>query len=158
MRTVDSPAWVSGSALLVGRPEFERIGGFCEELFLYFEDADLCARHRELGGVVEVDSSFLVEHGSGKSSDSEDPDRMLSARDSISRLSARIFAARHGRRWHRPMLYALLAMAYVPRRALAALIRRRGRRAAVRSYIADLLAPKRAMRRLGVPDADRARS
>jgi N-acetylglucosaminyl-diphospho-decaprenol L-rhamnosyltransferase len=158
VRTVDAPAWVSGSALLVGRPAFERIGGFCEELFLYFEDADLCARHRQLGGVVEVDSAFLVEHGSGKSSNSEDPDRLLGARDSISRLSARIFAARHGRRWHRPMLYALLAVAYVPRRALAALIRGSSGREAAPSYVADLLAPRRAMRRLGVPDADRARS
>jgi GT2 family glycosyltransferase len=154
VRTVRSPAWVSGSALLIGRMEFERIGGFSDELFLYFEDADLCARHRSMGGRIAVDAGFVIEHGSGKSS--EDEERLLAAREAVSRLSARIFAARHGSPWHRPMLYALLALAYAPRRALAAMVRRRG--AGLASYVADLLVPRRVLRRLGVPDADRARN
>jgi N-acetylglucosaminyl-diphospho-decaprenol L-rhamnosyltransferase len=153
----ESPAFVSGCALLIGRPDFERIGGFCPEFFLYFEDADLCARHRESGGSVEVDAGFLVEHGSAQSSNLGDPDRFFSARDSINRLSARVFAARYGRRWYGPLLYALMALAYVPRRSLVEVFRRHTPRAAVIAYVADLLNPRRVMRRLGVPDADRNR-
>jgi N-acetylglucosaminyl-diphospho-decaprenol L-rhamnosyltransferase len=158
IRTISSPAWVSGSALLIGRREFERVGGFSDELFLYFEDADLCARHRALGGRVAVDAGFVVEHGSGKSAQPEDEENLLGAREAVSRLSARIFAARHGSRWHRPMLYALLALAYMPRRVLAAIVRRRTPGDGLASYVADLLLPRRVLRRLGVPNANRARS
>jgi hypothetical protein len=152
-RSADAPAWVSGAALLVARSDFERAGGFPPDHFLYFEDADLCARHRARGGRVALDPGFVVEHGSGRSSAVEDPERVASALDAVNRLSARTFAARHGRAWHRPLLYALLALAYVPRQVVARLLGRRGRRAGAMSHALDLLYPARALRRLGVPDA-----
>jgi N-acetylglucosaminyl-diphospho-decaprenol L-rhamnosyltransferase len=150
-RSPKSPAWVSGAALLISGKDFTRIGGFSPELFLYFEDADLCARHRAAGGTVALDPAFLVEHGARQSSAVEDPDRLRSALDSVNRLSARTFAARHGRGWHRPLLYGLLVVAYLPRRVVSALLGRRGRRARAVSYALDLLTPRRAMRRLGAP-------
>lgn len=42
--------WLMGSALLLERERFEKIGGkFDERFFMYFEDADLCRRFREAG-------------------------------------------------------------------------------------------------------------
>lgn len=41
--------WVSGAFLLTRRKAFFDAGGFDENIFLYFEDIDLCARIRGLG-------------------------------------------------------------------------------------------------------------
>jgi N-acetylglucosaminyl-diphospho-decaprenol L-rhamnosyltransferase len=153
-RTAESPAWVSGAALLVGRADFDRIGGFSAELFMFCEDADLCLRHRAASGSVALDPAFLIEHGSGKSSAVDDPDRLASALESVNRQSARTFAARHGRPWQRGLLYALMVIAYVPRRMAAILLRGGRNRSRVGSYALDLLLPRRVMRRLGVPDRD----
>jgi N-acetylglucosaminyl-diphospho-decaprenol L-rhamnosyltransferase len=151
-RTAESPAWVSGAALIVRRADFDRIGGFSAELFMYCEDADLCLRHRAAGGSVAVDPAFLIEHGSGESSAVDDPDRLARALESVNRHSTRTFAARHGRPWQRGLLYGLLVVVYIPRRMVAILLRGGRNRSRVGAYALDLLLPRRVMRRLGVPD------
>jgi N-acetylglucosaminyl-diphospho-decaprenol L-rhamnosyltransferase len=156
-RTAESPAWVSGAALLIRRADFDRVGGFSPELFMFFEDADLCLRHRAAGGSVAIHPAFHVEHGSRQSSTVDHPDRLASALESVNRQSARTFAARHGRRWYRGLLYALLVSVYVPRRAVAILLGRGGQRSRIGSDVLDLLLPRRVLRRMGVPDLARSR-
>lgn len=34
--------WVSGAVFLVSRKDFDRLGGWCEEYWMYSEDCDLC--------------------------------------------------------------------------------------------------------------------
>ncbi len=41
--------WVSGTALLVKRSLFEKLNGFDEKFFMYFEDQDLCLRIKKAG-------------------------------------------------------------------------------------------------------------
>lgn len=41
--------WLSGSCLMTRRDVFERLGGFDESFFLYWEDADYCRRVAALG-------------------------------------------------------------------------------------------------------------
>lgn len=60
-------SWVTGACLLVRREAFERVGGFDEEYFLYFEDADLCRRLRLRGGRVIYHPGFSVVHRRGAS-------------------------------------------------------------------------------------------
>jgi GT2 family glycosyltransferase len=151
-RTTQAPKWVSGAALMIPRADFEGLQGFSPDLFMYFEDADLCLRHRAAGGSVAVDGGFLVEHGSGKSSVVENTELLAGALESINRQSARTFAARHGAPWQRVFLYALLALVYVPRRCAALLLGRGEGRGRIGSFALDLLAPRRALRRLGVAD------
>lgn len=145
-RCEDSPAWVSGAALLIGRAAFERIGGFSPAFFMYFEDADLAMRHRCAGGSVALDEGFGVEHLSGQSSAGDD--RAGLTLGGVNRLSGRRFAVRYGRPWDGAVLYVLLMLAYAPRHTLARLLRdRRGLRAAFEELLL-LLRPGRALRRL----------
>lgn len=59
--------WVSGAALFLPKALFQRINGFDEDFFLYFEDVDLCLRAREQGAkIVSIDQFFLLHQG-GKS-------------------------------------------------------------------------------------------
>ena len=60
-------AWVTGACLLIRRDAFERVGGFDEGYFLYFEDADLCRRLRLEGGQVFYHPGFSAVHRRGGS-------------------------------------------------------------------------------------------
>lgn len=41
--------WVTGAAMIVKKNIFDKIGGFDEKFFLYYEDADLCKRLSDAG-------------------------------------------------------------------------------------------------------------
>jgi GT2 family glycosyltransferase len=41
--------WVSFAAVMIPRAVFEQISGFDERYFMYFEDADVCVRLKEIG-------------------------------------------------------------------------------------------------------------
>jgi N-acetylglucosaminyl-diphospho-decaprenol L-rhamnosyltransferase len=60
-------SWVAGSALLVERAAFWRIGGFDPGFFLFFEDIDFCLRLACAGGAVVYDPSITVGHSRGVS-------------------------------------------------------------------------------------------
>ncbi len=60
-------SWVAASALLVRRSDFERIAGFDESFFLYFEDIDFCLRLREEVGPVFFEPRVTLTHLRGVS-------------------------------------------------------------------------------------------
>ena len=60
--------WLSGACLLVLREAYEQIGGFDEEFFLYFEDADLGRRLRDAGYENRYERGVRVVHLGGESS------------------------------------------------------------------------------------------
>jgi hypothetical protein len=133
---------------MIDRGWFERVGGFSPAFFLYFEDADLCARHVCAGGTVALDADLVVHHAAGKSTDEEQMGELVGVIDGINRLSGRRFAVRYGRPWDAFALYLLLVFAYVPRRLLAILVRR-GSLVRNLDYFACLLRPSRGLRKLG---------
>ena len=61
--------WVSGSAMMVRRSDFEAVGGFDEGFFMYCEDIDICKRLWESGRAVAFVPDARVEHKIGASSD-----------------------------------------------------------------------------------------
>ncbi|MGA9362798.1 MAG: glycosyltransferase family 2 protein [Bacteroidota bacterium] len=59
--------WVTGAALMIRRDVFQKVGGFDETFFMYFEDADLCRRVRKLGlKVLYVPSTKIIHFGGDK--------------------------------------------------------------------------------------------
>lgn len=62
------PDWAGGMFLLFPRSLFERLGGFDERYFLYYEDVDICARLRLLGQEVLLCPRAKVVHHARRSS------------------------------------------------------------------------------------------
>lgn len=62
------PEWVAGMFMLFRREVFERLGGFDERYFLYYEDVDLCARLRLQGYAVAVCPAVRVVHHAQRTS------------------------------------------------------------------------------------------
>lgn len=57
---------VSGAALLVRKEVFEKVKGFDERYFLYFEENDLCLRIKKLGmKIVFFPESEIIHYGRG---------------------------------------------------------------------------------------------
>jgi len=61
-------AWTSGAAMFAIKDMFNKLGGFDERFFMYFEDADLCKRMRVTDKKVLYCPNYSVFHWSGKSS------------------------------------------------------------------------------------------
>lgn len=70
--------WVSGACMFIRREAFERVGGMDARFFLYWEDADLCARLKHAGYSTAYVPAASVTHQTGRSSASA-PIRSLMA-------------------------------------------------------------------------------
>jgi GT2 family glycosyltransferase len=57
--------WVTGAALAASRSLFERLGGFDEEFFMFYEEVDLCRRIHDLGGTVLYVPEVAITHVGG---------------------------------------------------------------------------------------------
>jgi GT2 family glycosyltransferase len=60
--------WVSGACMLARRSALERVNGFDERYFLYWEDADLCRRLRGKGYQIHYVPAATAIHRVGHSS------------------------------------------------------------------------------------------
>ena len=104
--------WFSGACLMISDELWNRVGGFDQDYFLYWEDVDLCHRVLEAGGRLELVAGATAVHDEGATQ------REVDARSRIDRgsLSATyyyynvrnrlLFAAKHlddttRRRWRR---------------------------------------------------------
>jgi N-acetylglucosaminyl-diphospho-decaprenol L-rhamnosyltransferase len=59
--------WVPGAFALIRRELFQRLGGFDERFFLYYEEVDLCRRIRAAGHSVQYWPELEVQHIGGVS-------------------------------------------------------------------------------------------
>ena len=64
----EAPDWVAGMFMLFRRDSFERVGGFDDRFFLYYEDVDICARLRQAGYAVRVEPGVTVIHDARRQS------------------------------------------------------------------------------------------
>lgn len=57
--------WLSGACLMVTQTLWQRVGGFSEKYFLYWEDVDLCHRVLRSGGRLRVCEDAVAIHAEG---------------------------------------------------------------------------------------------
>jgi GT2 family glycosyltransferase len=128
--------FVSGAALLVDRASFERVGGFDERYFLFYEDIDLCLRANALGVTTAIDERWVVRHAGAHSTRPRFGQSLLWSYESAIRF--------HGGRGSPLVGYRLYVIADAVLRGTVRLIRRDSRGVAaygalVRRAAADLL-------------------
>jgi GT2 family glycosyltransferase len=88
--------FLSGAALLCRKSAFDKVGGFDETFFLYFEDEDLCLRLAECGPLIEVADAVVLHHpGKGARLDA----RQRFAKYRHYGHSRAHFSRKHGRRF-----------------------------------------------------------
>jgi N-acetylglucosaminyl-diphospho-decaprenol L-rhamnosyltransferase len=69
----------SGACFLIRRDVFLKLGGFDQNIFLFYEDDDLCRRIADSGAALIYVPQALVRHGRGRSS-GEKPGRIFASR------------------------------------------------------------------------------
>lgn len=60
--------YLSGACLMVSASLFSRLGGYADDIFLYAEDLDLCARASRMGCQVLMCPAVTIDHAGGRSS------------------------------------------------------------------------------------------
>ncbi|MCB0724855.1 MAG: glycosyltransferase family 2 protein [Ignavibacteriae bacterium] len=69
--TVSKVDWVSGAAMLIKKDVFKEIGGFDENFFLFYEDADLCKRLKDKGYKIVFYPGSYITHYKGENVNEE---------------------------------------------------------------------------------------
>lgn len=112
--------WVTGSVLLIDHADFDAIGGWSEEYFMYGEDTDLCRKAHDVGLTVAFTPDVEVVHAHGGSS------RINVAVKSMTKLeviiSKHVYAQIHTRGFRRWLMHALIIVLRSPVLLLAGLL------------------------------------
>lgn len=102
-----SATWLSGACLALSAQMWERIGGFDDDYFLYWEDIDLSVRAEAAGARLAVDSDVRAVHSAGGTQVAETAGQGKSPTYYFYNVRNRlVFAAQHldtktQRRWRR---------------------------------------------------------
>ncbi len=141
--TVIYPDWVGCPFLLISRWDFDTIGGWSEDYWLYAEDVDLCLRARELGLRAACTPEVTIMHTHGGSSRYNESVTALSKLEVI--ISKNVFAQRHSKGLRRFLNHLIIALLNLPVLSLAALLNivtlKRVRALRLRGYIFSELVP-----------------
>jgi hypothetical protein len=143
IKTVIYPDWVGASFLLISRKDFDTIGGWSEDYWLYSEDTDLCRRARDKGLRAACTPAVTIIHTHGGSSRHSESVTALSKLEVV--ISKNVFAQKYSKGLRRFLNHFFIALRNLPVLSLAALLNivtlRSVRALRVRSSIFSELAP-----------------
>lgn len=93
--------WLTGACMLFTRHIWQRLGGFDEDYFLYWEDVDLTYRWKELGGELRVVPSATAVHdvGGTQSGMGSSPTKLFYSCLNRMRFASRNLSLLRIRRW-----------------------------------------------------------
>jgi GT2 family glycosyltransferase len=112
--------WITGSCLLVSREDFDAIGGWSEDYWMYAEDADLCRRAEYMGMRVACAPNVQIVHAHGGSSRINVEVKAMTKLEVI--ISKHVYAHEHFSGARRHMMHFLIAALRLPSLAIAALL------------------------------------
>jgi GT2 family glycosyltransferase len=112
--------WVTGSVLLIDRADFDTIGGWTEDYWMYVEDADLCRKAHDKSLTVAYVPEVQVIHAHGGSS------RLNVAVKSMTKLeviiSKHVYTTRHTAGLNRWLTHALIMLLRLPMLVVASVL------------------------------------
>jgi len=112
--------WVTGSVLLIDHEDFDAIGGWSEDYWMYVEDADLCRKAYNGGLSVAYAPEIEVIHAHGGSS------RLNVAVKSMTKLeviiSKHVYTSHHSRGLARWLTHALIILLRMPILGIAGIL------------------------------------
>lgn len=102
------PDWVSGSVIMISRDNFNRLGGFDEDFWMYYEDMDLCKRARDSGGKILYYTDVSIKHNHGGSSRINIHTSALTKTEVL--ISKHVYAAKHFSSLNRILSHSFLVI------------------------------------------------
>jgi len=112
--------WVTGSVLLIGHKDFDAIGGWSEDYWMYVEDADLCRKAHDCGLSVAYAPEIQVIHAHGGSS------RLNVAVKSMTKLeviiSKHVYTQHHSRGLAAWLTHASIVLLRMPMLVIAGIL------------------------------------
>ena len=104
--------WVTGSFLLIDKADYEAIGGWSPDYWMYVEDADLCRRAHDAGMRVAYTPKVQVIHAHGGSSRINVEVKSMTKLEVI--ISKHVYTSKHTQGIERWLTHTLIASLRVP--------------------------------------------
>ena len=104
--------WVTGAVLLIGRNDFDAVGGWCEDYWMYVEDADLCRMVFDNGKRIVYAPEVEVVHAHGGSSRVNVEVKAMTKTEVI--ISKHVYMHRHMRGLRRIAAHLMIMITRVP--------------------------------------------
>jgi GT2 family glycosyltransferase len=112
--------WITGSCLLISRKDFDAIGGWSDDYWMYVEDADLCRKARDMGMGVAYAPNVQVVHAHGGSSRLNVEVKAMTKLEVI--ISKHVYADKYFRGVRRWLMHFLICALRLPLLTIATLL------------------------------------
>jgi GT2 family glycosyltransferase len=112
--------WVTGSVLMIGRADFDAISGWCEDYWMYVEDADLCRKAHDCGMSVVYAPDVEVIHTHGGSSRLNVKVKAMTKLEVI--ISKHVYTSIHTHGFERWLTHTMIFLLRMPMLIVAALL------------------------------------
>lgn len=112
--------WVTGSVLLIDRADYDAIGGWSEDYWMYVEDADLCRKAHDKGLTVAYVPEVRVVHAHGGSSRINVAVKAMTKLEVI--ISKHVYTSRHTAGLERWLTHGLIIVLRLPMLVLASIL------------------------------------
>ena len=112
--------WVTGSVLLIDHADFDAIGGWSADYWMYVEDADLCRKAHDIGLSVAYTPDVEVIHAHGGSSRLNVDVKSMTKLEVI--ISKHVYANKHTSGLTRWLTHTLIILLRMPMLLIAGLL------------------------------------